>query len=94
MTFSNSELCAGNLTDFGAKTDCSEENGGDNLYYALFILGMIVAGIGSTPLYALGVPYVDENVKAKVSPMYLGIFVAFGILGKIVRFVAPFTYAN
>lgn len=44
---------------------------------------MVVAGIGNSPLYALGVPYMDQNVKAKVSPMYLGIFVGFGgILGK------------
>ena len=47
----------------------------------MFILGMVVAGIGSTPKYALGIPYIDENVKAKAAPMYFGIFVAFGIVG-------------
>ena len=42
-----------------------------------------MAGIGNSPLYALGVPYLDQNVKKKVSPMCLGIFVGFGgILGK------------
>ena len=76
-------LCAEKITNFGGKSDCDEETGGDDRYYALFILGMFVAGAGSTPLYALGVSYMDENVKAKVSPIYLGIFVAFGILGKI-----------
>ena len=75
-------LCAGNLTNFGGKTYCDEDIGGNNLYYALFILGMVVVGIGTPAQYVLGVPYVDENVKAKVSPMYLGIFIAFGILGK------------
>ena len=45
---------------------------------AILILGMIVAGIGNSPLYALGVPYLDQNVKENVSPMYLGIFVGFG----------------
>ena len=47
----------------------------------MFILGMAVAGVGSIPKYTLGIPYLDENVKAKVAPMYFGIFVAFGILG-------------
>ena len=73
----------GNLTTFGGKTDCEEDTytGGNNLYYAMFILGMVVAGIGSSPKYALGVPYIDENVDAKAAPMYFGIFVAFGIVG-------------
>lgn len=77
-------LCAGNHSNSGGKTECAVESHGEsNLYYALFILGMIVAGIGNSPLYALGVPYLDQNVKKKVSPMYLGIFVGFGgILGK------------
>ncbi|KAL9981591.1 hypothetical protein ACROYT_G010316 [Oculina patagonica] len=83
-TSSHSMLCAGNATNFGGKTDCNEKTGGNNLYYALFILGMIVVGTGSTPLYALGVPYVDENVKKEGSPMYLGIFAALGILGAAV----------
>jgi len=77
-------LCVGNLTNSDRKTDCAkDDHGGNNLYYALFILGMVIGGLGFSPLYALGVPYMDQNVKAKVSPMYLGIFVGFGgILGK------------
>lgn len=47
----------------------------------MFILGMVVSGIGSIPKYTLGIPYIDENVKAKAAPMYFGIFVAFGIVG-------------
>ena len=79
---SDSGLCAANRTDFGGKSDCKEETtGGNTLYYALFILGMVVAGTGCTPMIALGIPYMDENVSAKVSPMYVGIFLACGIAG-------------
>ena len=53
------------------------------LYYALFILGMVVAGAGCTPMIALGIPYMDENVKAKASPMYVGVFMAGGIAGEL-----------
>ena len=44
---------------------------------------MVVAGAGCTPMYALGIPYMDENVNNKVTSMYVGIFVASGILGKL-----------
>jgi len=73
-----------NRSDFGAKSNCKEETTGSNtLYYALFILGMIVAGAGCTPMIALGIPYIDENVSAHVAPMYVGIFLACGILGEL-----------
>ena len=79
-----SELCAANHTDFGGKDECNKDTRDSNsLCYALFILGMVVAGAGCTPMYALGVPYMDENVKAKVSPLYMGLFVASGILGEL-----------
>ena len=77
-----SKVCAGNGDYYGEKDDCVTEAGGNGLYYALFILGMVVMGCGCTPMYALGIPYMDENVKAKVSPMYVGIFAASGIVGK------------
>ena len=84
LSVSDSGLCAANRTNFGGKSDCKEEAaGGNTLYYALFILGMVVAGAGCTPMYALGIPYMDENVSAKVSPMYVGIFIACGIAGKL-----------
>ena len=77
-----SGVCAGNRTYYGEKDDCARESGGDSLHYVLFILGMVVMGCGCTPMYALGIPYMDENFKAKVSPMYVGIFAASGIAGK------------
>ena len=81
-----SELCAGNHTDFGGKDECKEVTGGSNmLYYTLFILGMVVSGAGCTPMIALGIPYMDENVKAKASPMYVGVFMASGIAGELTR---------
>ena len=76
-------LCAANHTSFGGKESCKEAPGGNMAHYSLFILGMFVAGAGASPMYALGIPYIDENVKPKVSPMYLGFFVASGIGGKL-----------
>ena len=89
MSGSYSGLCAANRTDFGRRSDCKEEvASGNTLYYALFILGMVVAGAGCTPMIALGIPYMDENVSSKVSPMYVGIFFASGISGELSQLVS------
>ena len=75
-------LCAANQTS-SITPLCNEESATSNTaYYSLFLLGMLIVGVGVTPMYALGIPYMDENVKPKVAPMYVGIFVASGILGK------------
>ena len=79
---SGAALCGANQINSTAAL-CNKESVTGNLeYYWLFILGMVIAGAGATPMYALGIPYMDENVKPKVSPMYVGIFVASGIFGK------------
>ena len=95
MRGSYSGLCAANRTNFGRKSDCEEEVAtGNILYYALFILGMVVAGAGCTPMIALGIPYMDENVSAKVSPMYVGIFFASGISGELSQVVSDICDTN
>lgn len=73
----------GNLIIFGGKIDCEDGMyiGGNSFYYVMFILGMVVLGIGSILKYSLGIFYIDENVKVKVVFMYFGIFVVFGIVG-------------
>ncbi|EDO41174.1 predicted protein, partial [Nematostella vectensis] len=70
----------------GSLNPC-ESTSGNKGYFPLFVLGMLVMGSGATPMIALGIPYMDENVKAKVSPMYVGIFYASGIFGAGAGFV-------
>ena len=41
-------------------------------YKYLLIIAQLLHGAGATPLYTLGVTYMDENLKAKLSPMYMG----------------------
>uniref|UniRef100_A0A9J8A222 Solute carrier organic anion transporter family member n=1 Tax=Cyprinus carpio carpio TaxID=630221 RepID=A0A9J8A222_CYPCA len=38
-------------------------------------------GVGATPLYTLGVTYLDENVKSNYAPVYIGIFYTAAIVG-------------
>lgn len=41
-------------------------------YRLVFMLGQFLHGAGATPLYTLGVTFLDENVKATCSPVYIG----------------------
>lgn len=70
----NSNVCAiavGNGTD-----SCgSVENGGsENLSWNVwfFFVAQLLHGAGASPLYTLGVTYIDENVSKKMSSVYLG----------------------
>lgn len=56
-------------------------------YEVLFCLAHLLHGIGATPLFTLGVSYIDENVKPALSSMYIGVFYTFVILGPAAGFV-------
>ena len=42
-------------------------------YYALFIIGQIMMGIGAVPASIIGVTYIDENSKTRDSAFLMGI---------------------
>ncbi|XP_077989837.1 solute carrier organic anion transporter family member 4A1-like [Glandiceps talaboti] len=60
--------------------ECEEESGLSN-YLGVFIIAQLLHGAGATPLYTLGVTYLDENVAMKMSSVYIGIFYSTSILG-------------
>ena len=43
---------------------------------------MFLIGIAGAPLYVLGVAYIDESVKKKIAPIYIGFFGSSGTVGK------------
>lgn len=40
----------------------------------LFFVAQMLHGAGASPLFTLGVTYIDENVSKKMSSVYLGKF--------------------
>ncbi|XP_046382787.1 solute carrier organic anion transporter family member 4A1 isoform X2 [Ischnura elegans] len=58
-----------------------------SLWFWIFFLGQILHGVGSSPLYTLGVTFIDECVTKKMSSVYLGIFYATAILGPAAGFI-------
>ncbi|KAG8539693.1 hypothetical protein GDO81_020528 [Engystomops pustulosus] len=61
------EVCYSNHTYQVTESASSLSN-----YRYVFMLGQFLHGIGATPLYTLGVTYLDENVKSSYSPVYIG----------------------
>ncbi|XP_006873453.1 PREDICTED: solute carrier organic anion transporter family member 4A1 [Chrysochloris asiatica] len=68
--------CRGNLS-----TPCTDQASGLSHYRLVFMLGQTLHGVGATPLYTLGVTYLDENVKSNHSPVYIAIFYTAAIVG-------------
>jgi organic anion transporter 4A len=60
-------------------------------YVFFFCLAHFLHGIGATPLFTIGVSYIDENVGSTLSSLYLGVFYAFAIFGPALGFLASST---
>ncbi|XP_069402858.1 solute carrier organic anion transporter family member 4A1 [Ovis canadensis] len=60
---------------------CRDGASGLSSYRLVFMLGQFLHGMGATPLYTLGVTYLDENVKSSYSPVYIATFYTAAILG-------------
>ncbi|XP_028266760.1 solute carrier organic anion transporter family member 4A1 [Parambassis ranga] len=70
-------MCSTNST-----SPCRDrEGGGLSNYRFVFMLGQFLHGVGATPLYTLGVTYLDENVHSNYAPVYIGIFYTAAIVG-------------
>lgn len=64
----NTGMCSANRT-----SPCrDQEAAGLSSYRFVFMLGQFLHGVGATPLYTLGVTYLDENVKSSYAPVYIG----------------------
>jgi len=62
-TWSSEVDCEG-----GALTKTSSLSG----YMFVLVVAQMLHGAGATPIYTLAVTYLDDNLKAKVTPLYLG----------------------
>ena len=73
------EAC-GDANDFAP--DCK----GSNSVYIVFILGNILIGGGSTPLFTIGTSYIDDIIRPKHTPIWLGIFYTVAVIGPALGF--------
>ncbi|KAK7869819.1 hypothetical protein R5R35_008040 [Gryllus longicercus] len=85
-----------NVTDLygetGAVPGCPAAGAGGEAehlsrYMWVFLLGQLLHGVGASPLYTLGVTFIDENVTKKMSSVYLGIYYTMAIIGPAAGYV-------
>ncbi|GAB6018872.1 hypothetical protein CHUAL_000530 [Chamberlinius hualienensis] len=53
----------------------------------VFFTAQLLHGAGATPLYTLGVTFLDESVPTKMSSVYIGIFYAMAIFGPAIGYL-------
>ncbi|XP_017041422.1 solute carrier organic anion transporter family member 4A1 [Drosophila ficusphila] len=63
--------------------------GGESLTWTvwLFLGAQLLHGAGASPLFTLGVTYIDENVSKKMSSVYLGIYYTMATVGPAIGYV-------
>lgn len=54
---------------------------------AIFFLSLFLIGIGTTAVNTLGIPYIDDNVAPRESPLYFGITIGVRIFGPVLGFL-------
>ncbi|KAJ8309212.1 hypothetical protein KUTeg_014086 [Tegillarca granosa] len=56
-------------------------------YYAMFVIGQILLGLGAAPMFTIGLTYIDENCKAKVTSFHISLTFCTAALGVSVGFI-------
>ncbi|XP_066601245.1 solute carrier organic anion transporter family member 74D [Prorops nasuta] len=54
---------------------------------AMFFVSLLGVGMGQTAVYTLGIPYIDDNVTSRESPLYFAITIGVRILGPALGFI-------
>ncbi|ERL86177.1 hypothetical protein D910_03590 [Dendroctonus ponderosae] len=58
-----------------------------NIVLAIFFISLLGVGMGQTAVYTLGIPYMDDNISSKQSPLYFAITIGVRIIGPAFGFI-------
>ncbi|XP_039279412.1 solute carrier organic anion transporter family member 74D [Nilaparvata lugens] len=58
-----------------------------NVVLAIFFVSLLGVGMGQTAVYTLGIPFIDDNVASRESPLYFAITIGVRILGPALGFI-------
>ncbi|XP_061708271.1 solute carrier organic anion transporter family member 4A1 [Cydia pomonella] len=81
------DVCHGNSTVSSYLCEDSGPAEGGSWAVAIFVLAQLLHGAGATPLFTLGVTYIDENVSKKMSSVYLGVYYTMAVVGPALGYV-------
>ncbi|CAL4064895.1 unnamed protein product, partial [Meganyctiphanes norvegica] len=80
---STSDLIGYSTTELPEDDGCFSSN---KLVMAVWFIAYILKGIGSTSVYCIGAPYLDDNIPKRDAPVYFAISIAVRILGPLIGF--------
>ncbi|XP_071535324.1 solute carrier organic anion transporter family member 74D [Panulirus ornatus] len=66
---------------------CDSPDGKTHVVLAIFFLSLLGIGIGQTAAYNLGIPYIDDNIANRETPIYFAVTSGVRILGPTLGFV-------
>ena len=75
------------ILDKNANLDALKAANKLNQFKYIFIFGQILHGIGAAPLITLGVTLLDEAVPRINSPLYIGIYQTFFVVGPAIGYM-------
>lgn len=92
----NGKTCsiAATYNETVAEARCELLGSSEWYYLFIFIIAKLLIGAGTAPLFTLGAAYIDENVKPKVAPVYLGVWFVSTSFGPGIGFVAGGSLLN
>ncbi|CAC5369902.1 SLCO4A [Mytilus coruscus] len=80
-------LCSTRNTTSSCSSDVDEIKEYFKAYYALFIVGQMLLGIGAVPMFTIGLSYIDENCKQKLTSFYLGLTFCSAAVGVAIGYI-------
>uniref|UniRef100_A0A1A9WTI7 Solute carrier organic anion transporter family member n=1 Tax=Glossina brevipalpis TaxID=37001 RepID=A0A1A9WTI7_9MUSC len=95
MELPDMNLCQIASNSNGTNSDCNENRKLEQASHSkitiivlcIFFGSLLSSGIGQTAVATLGIPYIDDNVSSKQSPMYMAITIGVRILGPASGFI-------
>lgn len=64
------------------------------IYPLIFIIGLILYGIGYTIHYNVGLAYIDESISPNISPVYIAVFHMVTTIGSMLGFIVGGIFSN
>nr|CAD7593133.1 unnamed protein product [Timema genevievae] len=81
--FTLADTCAGD--DY--KNERRIQSKHTTIVLSMFFISLLGVGMGQTAVYTLGIPYIDDNVASRESPLYFAITIGVRILGPALGFI-------
>ncbi|CAL8113706.1 unnamed protein product [Orchesella dallaii] len=83
----DTQFCDITAANASLSCDSIEQDNPHFILFPIIFLSLLTIGCGQTAVYTLGVPFLDDNVASRDSPIYFSITIGVRILGPVLGFI-------